>query len=70
MSGFHLSAEDIRVDDGHILKARLRNEDGGMNDAELDLNQYLGNENGMIQWDGRGMHTSFFLFHPAIYPAI
>ncbi|TGO35626.1 hypothetical protein BHYA_0152g00250 [Botrytis hyacinthi] len=49
---FHLSAEDIRIDDNHILRARLRNENGDWQDAEIDLNQHIGNEDGMIHWDG------------------
>lgn len=43
---FHYSAEDIRVDDGHILRARLQRGDGEWNDAEIDLDQHLGNDNG------------------------
>lgn len=43
---FHLSAEDIRVDDGHILRARLGNGEGEHVDAELDLNTVIGNNNG------------------------
>ena len=49
---FHLSAEDIRIDDNHILRARLRNENGDWEDAEIDLNEHIGNEDGMIHWDG------------------
>jgi hypothetical protein len=44
---FHASAEDIRVDDGYMLRARLRNADGELVDAEMDLNQFIGNENGV-----------------------
>ncbi len=43
---FHASAQDIRVDDGHILRARLNNADGQQVDAEIDLNQFIGNSNG------------------------
>lgn len=45
---FHHSAEDIRVDDGHILRARLRTGDGEFRDAELDLNQHIGNIDGNV----------------------
>lgn len=48
---FHLSAEDIRVEDNHILKARLRNENGDWVDAEIDLNQHLGNQDGEFTSD-------------------
>jgi hypothetical protein len=45
--GFHYSAEDIRIDDGHILRARLQKADGEWNDAEIDLNNHIGNDNGI-----------------------
>ena len=47
---FHYSAEDIRIEDGHILKARLQRADGEWNDSEIDLNNHIGNDNGESQW--------------------
>ncbi|KAI0113417.1 Cyanovirin-N [Daldinia grandis] len=52
MSNFYASSQDIRVDDGHILRARLRTEDGGEIDSEVDLNQFIGNDNGRFEWGG------------------
>ncbi|KAG7284611.1 hypothetical protein NEMBOFW57_009216 [Staphylotrichum longicolle] len=49
---FHSSAQDIRVDDGHILRARLRNGNGDEVDAEVDLNQFIGNSDGSFEWGG------------------
>ena len=43
---FHYSAEDIRVEDNHILKARLQRADGEWQDSEINLNDFLGNDNG------------------------
>jgi hypothetical protein len=43
---FHLTAEDIRIEDGHVLVARLRRADGEMQDASIDLDNCLGNDNG------------------------
>lgn len=43
---FHYSAEDIRVEDNHILKARLQRADGEWQDAEIDLDHFIGNDNG------------------------
>jgi hypothetical protein len=43
---FHASAQDIRVDDGHMLRARLSNANGEEVDAEMDLNQFIGNRDG------------------------
>lgn len=44
---FHASATSIELEDGHILKATLRNEDGDEVESELDLNEIIGNNNGM-----------------------
>ncbi|EAW23524.1 CVNH domain-containing protein [Aspergillus fischeri NRRL 181] len=63
---FHLTAEDIRVEDGHILVARLRNADGEMRDASIDLDKYLGNNNGRFQWDGVNFSHSAEEVHFAI----
>ncbi|KAK6956651.1 hypothetical protein Daesc_001930 [Daldinia eschscholtzii] len=52
MSNFYVSSTDIRVDDNHILRARLRTEDGGEVDSEIDLNQFIGNNNGRFEWGG------------------
>ncbi|KAF1851275.1 Cyanovirin-N [Cucurbitaria berberidis CBS 394.84] len=55
---FHYSAENIRIDDGHILRARLQRVDGEWNDSEIDLDNHLGNDNGYFQWDGVGFSGS------------
>lgn len=43
---FHHSAQNINIEDGHRLIAQLQTEDGEWVDAEFDLNQILGNDNG------------------------
>ncbi|GFF34723.1 cyanovirin-N homolog [Aspergillus udagawae] len=63
---FHLSAEDIRIEDGHKLVARLRRDNGELQDAEIDLNQYLGNDNGHFQWEGVNFSESAENVHFAI----
>ncbi|TDZ34327.1 Cyanovirin-N-like protein [Colletotrichum trifolii] len=55
---FHASAQEIRVDDGHILRAQLANGDGEWNDVEVNLNDFLGNDNGSFQWGGQGFSNS------------
>ncbi|KAL0933835.1 cyanovirin-n family protein [Colletotrichum truncatum] len=55
---FHGSAQDIRVDDGHILKANLANVDGEWQEAEVNLNDFLGNNNGSFEWGGSGFADS------------
>jgi hypothetical protein len=42
---FHLTAADIRLRDGHILVARL--DPYYWDDTEIDLDEYLGNINGI-----------------------
>lgn len=44
---FHVTSQDISVDNKHILVAQLQNEGGEYVDASIDLNQFLGNKNGM-----------------------
>ena len=53
MPDFHASAEDIQVD-GSVLKARLVDVEGESHDAEIDLNNVLGNNDGSFAWGGGG----------------
>lgn len=46
---FHLTGQDIRIEDDHILVALLQNEDGDYVESSIDLNQFVGNDNGMLQ---------------------
>ncbi|KAL2061389.1 hypothetical protein VTL71DRAFT_7662 [Oculimacula yallundae] len=55
---FHASAQDIRVEENHILRATIPNNDGEMVEAELDLNNCIGNNNGSFQWEGQGFTDS------------
>ena len=47
---FHASAQDIRVEDGHMLRATLFNANGEPVEAEFDLNSVIGNDNGNFVW--------------------
>ncbi|KAJ5165568.1 Cyanovirin-N, partial [Penicillium coprophilum] len=55
---FHASASNIELEDGHILKAVLRNEDGDEEESTLDLNDHIGNDNGHFQWEGGDFQSS------------
>lgn len=59
---FHTNASNIRVDDGHILRARLRNGNGDEVDAELDLNSCLGNSQGRFDWGSKSTFCYPFSF--------
>lgn len=45
---FHASATNIELDDGHILKVTLYDGDGEERESEIDLNQFIGNDNGAL----------------------
>lgn len=53
MSDFHASAEDTQLD-GTTLKARLLNGEGEHQDAEINLDDILGNQEGSFSWGGSG----------------
>lgn len=54
---FHLTGQDIRVEDNHILIASLQNEEGDYIESSIDLNQFIGNDNGMLQQTGRSIEN-------------
>ncbi|KAF2395997.1 CVNH domain-containing protein [Trichodelitschia bisporula] len=60
MSNFHASAEhdSVRVDEGRYLRGQLRNGNGDLVDAEINLNDVLGNDNGYFTWGGQGFADS------------
>ena len=43
---FHLTAQDIRVENNHILVGKLQNQAGDYVESSIDLNRFLGNNNG------------------------
>lgn len=51
---FSASAESYHLHDGHILKAVVRNRDGEPCESEIDLDQFIGNQDGWFMWDGAG----------------
>ncbi|KNG50460.1 cyanovirin-n family protein [Stemphylium lycopersici] len=63
---FYHTAEDIHIDDGHVLKARLQKADGEWEDAEIDLNNHIGNDNGNFVWDGENFSESAEDIHFAL----
>ncbi|KAK6826760.1 hypothetical protein RU639_004498 [Aspergillus parasiticus] len=54
---FYASAQDVRLD-GPVLIARLRNENGDWEDAHIDLNRHIGNEDGRFVWHGENWFAS------------
>ncbi|KAK4139589.1 Cyanovirin-N [Dichotomopilus funicola] len=49
---FSGTAQNIRVDDGHLLRADLQSVDDEWKYAELDLNTVIGNNEGKFEWEG------------------
>lgn len=60
---FHESANDIELEDGHILKAKLSYGEDEERDAEINLNDFIGNDNGQKQasYPNRGYRVNTFL---------
>ncbi|EMR64346.1 hypothetical protein MGN70_004254 [Eutypa lata] len=50
---FNTSSQDVRIEGGHILKARVQNEGGDFVDSEINLNDFLGNDDGRFDWSGQ-----------------
>ncbi|PWY86894.1 Cyanovirin-N [Aspergillus heteromorphus CBS 117.55] len=55
---FFRTANDIRVDDGHILVANVQRENGEFDESTFDLNECLGNNEGRFQWGGSNFSES------------
>ncbi|KAB5587825.1 hypothetical protein CTheo_8733 [Ceratobasidium theobromae] len=49
---FQESSQNIRIDDGHVLVAECCDEGGNWHWSSIDLNQFIGNEDGYFMWDG------------------
>ncbi|KAK4063848.1 CVNH domain-containing protein [Trichoderma simmonsii] len=49
---FSASAQNFWLEDGHILVATVADEEGNWNDSRIDLNDFIGNEDGWFMWDG------------------
>lgn len=45
---FHASAQNIRLEDDHVLVADLQNEDEEYVEARFDLDEILGNSDGIF----------------------
>lgn len=56
---FHASASNIRVDDGHMLRAVLQNGNGESVEAEYNLNDAIGNNNGRFEWSSSSTSSIF-----------
>ncbi|KAJ5223334.1 hypothetical protein N7468_007876, partial [Penicillium chermesinum] len=47
---FHVSAVEYELEDGHILKAVLTDDEGNEKTSQLDLNTIIDNDNGSFAW--------------------
>ncbi|CZR67921.1 related to Cyanovirin-N homolog [Phialocephala subalpina] len=54
---FHLSAQNLRLE-GSTLISTLANVEGQENDASIDLNSIIGNEDGRFFWGGADFASS------------
>ncbi|KAF5596791.1 cyanovirin-N [Fusarium subglutinans] len=58
MVNFHESSSDIELEDGHILVAQCNDADGEPQESRLDLDYYIGNNDGSFYWGGEGFSGS------------
>ncbi|KAI1063243.1 hypothetical protein LB507_005718 [Fusarium sp. FIESC RH6] len=58
MVNFHESSQNIWLEDGHILHAECGNGEGEYVESTLDLDYYIGNNDGAFQWGGEGFSGS------------
>ncbi|KAJ3530943.1 hypothetical protein NM208_g9097 [Fusarium decemcellulare] len=74
MGNFHESSENIQLEDGHILHAECGDGEGGTNESTLDLDYYIGNNNGSFEWGGENFSGSasgiFLEINPDGYPIL
>ncbi|KAG5922925.1 hypothetical protein E4U42_005147 [Claviceps africana] len=49
---FAASSQDIRLEGKHMLHALCRDTDGNLQESSIDLNKFLGNQNGYFIWGG------------------
>ncbi|KAI0595188.1 hypothetical protein F4775DRAFT_570490 [Biscogniauxia sp. FL1348] len=54
---FFTTSENIRLEDNHILRARLRKVNGDWVDSEINLNDFIGNNDGHFAWDGKSNYS-------------
>ncbi|RSL42187.1 hypothetical protein CEP54_015563 [Fusarium duplospermum] len=58
MGNFHDTSVNIWLEDGHILHAECGDGEGGAPESTLDLNYYIGNNDGSFEWGGENFSGS------------
>lgn len=55
MSNFHYTAEipSIRIENGNVLHARIFKADGEHVESQINLNDFIGNQDGHFAWGGQ-----------------
>ncbi|KAF9174867.1 hypothetical protein BGX21_010660 [Mortierella sp. AD011] len=48
---FSTTSTNVRLEDGHILVATCTDADGNSHESKLDLDDFIGNDNGWFAWD-------------------
>lgn len=58
---FSASAQNFWLEGGHILVANVADRDGNWVESRIDLNDFIGNEDGWFMWDGVSKYIVYFL---------
>lgn len=49
---FQASAQEIRLEKGHVLRASVKDKHGKWVNSEINLDNFIGNQDGWFMWDG------------------
>ena len=61
---FSASAQNFYLEDGHILRATVQDEGGNWQESAIDLDEFIGNEDGWFMWDGVSTYTPLLASSP------
>lgn len=56
---FQASSRDFFLEDGHILFANVCDREGNWYESRIDLDRFIGNQDGWFMWDGVSTYCPF-----------
>lgn len=67
---FEASAQNIYLENGNILRASVRDEEGNWRESEINLDDFIGNEDGWFMWDGVSKWFLLLFFFSSTSPSL
>ncbi|KAH6603834.1 Cyanovirin-N [Trichoderma cornu-damae] len=59
---FEATAQHISLERGHILRASVKDQHGNWTNSEINLDEFIGNQDGWFMWDGVTTTTSYVYY--------